>query len=132
MGDPIRRKLHILRKFFSLCGLYLIGRYILIKLYRKYKKLPSGPVGYPIFGSLLSIISKGHKYYIELAQQSDAKICTYSIGATRIYSINDVKLMKSVFDKDSALFLPKFYQNFEGPLSTHHGGPVWSKRRRFL
>eukprot|EP01084_Bolivina_argentea_P038464 71105_1 len=130
----INQRFGKLSKIVFSCFLYLVGRYCLIKSYRKYNRMPPGPIGYPIFGCFISVASKGHKFYIDLIKQTNDKINTVPMGKLPVICINDVKLMKDILNKDCVTWRPKnmFQIKTTAPLAGVFGGPSWKKRRKFF
>ena len=133
------RQTPLFTKIIKICAIsccYLIVRNIYIKLYRKYKQLPPGPVGYPIFGCFISLATKRHNFYIDMARinNSKCKICLVPLGSLQTILVNDDKLMKELLNKDCVQWRPKnmFAVDITQNIATHDGGENWKERRRFF
>eukprot|EP01084_Bolivina_argentea_P056021 102584_1 len=129
------RKIISKNKITSLFIIYLIARFIMIKLYRKYSKMPPGDVGYPIFGSFFSVATKGHQFYIDIVRQNvHNKICTIPMGQLPMICINDVKLMRDILNNEAVQYRPKnmFQLTVATQLSLHEGGSEWKQRRKMF
>ena len=104
------RQTPLFRRIIKMYGIfccYLIVRIIYIKLYRKYKQLPPGPVGYPIFGCFISLLTKGYNFFIDMARNNHSKICLIPLGSLQAILINDDELIKEILNKDCIQWRPK-------------------------
>ena len=133
------RQTSFFKNTLKICGIsccYLIIRGVCIKLWRKYKLLPPGPVGYPIFGCFLSMAMKGHNFYIDIARINNCKykLCTLPLGSLQCILINDDKLMKQILNDEHTQWRPHnlLAMDATADLSKMHGGSEWRERRKFF
>ena len=77
----------------------IILRIILLRLRRRIKKLPNGPLGVPVLGSVFAMMSYGMVDYYQYVLPSYGKVSMHSFGASEEVLINDVSLAQSIFVK---------------------------------
>ena len=125
----------VTKNIFKICGvscIYLLVRSIYIKLYRKYKLLPPGPIGYPILGVLPSMVAKGPNFHIDMARNN--KICSLPLGSLPVFMINNDKLIKELLSIEQVHWRPPNMTTLEVPPSFGdlHGGSDWKQRRKLF
>ena len=85
------------RHFFGLILFLASFRYVIIKLYRKYKNYPPGPIGYPFIGNLLNWFNS-QKLMRNLGFKYN-EIVFFTVGNENICIINSSKLWKKLLNK---------------------------------
>eukprot|EP01084_Bolivina_argentea_P207879 354589_1 len=120
---------------------YPILRYTWIKIQRKLYKQPYvGPLGYPVFGSMFSLMFKGHQFYMDIYKssqsqsqsQSQSKLISFSLGITPIICINDPIVAKQILSQKYCDSRPEymFGQSKCLPITGISSVEEWKKRRR--
>ena len=111
----------------------LCSRYIYLSLYKKYVKLPSGPIGIPIFGSLISMGMDQYKF-ISKSMKSYGDISCCMLGQKRFILCNSPKIVKEIYIKNKLIdvypLTPKSNKN--DLMFIGINGSEWIKRRKII
>ena len=106
LPDHVMQYWNISNKYSKLCAkigfsisAYLLIRALFIKLHRKIKGLPPGPIGLPYLGVMLYMTDRIH--WGNIIVPSYGPVCTISYMAITTVVINDYKIAKNVFNKSS-------------------------------
>lgn len=107
------------------CSLiFLISVQYLLGLYAR-AKLPPGPIGLPLFGSLLQIGAKPHKSLAKLAKQYGPLI-TVQLGSVTNVVVSSAEMAKEIFQKHDADFSGKSVPDaVAGGLRNHDVAMPW-------
>ena len=118
---------------------YLL-RVIRLVYRRRVCKMPPGPIGLPIFGSVLTVFA-GRNYLYETAP-SFGPIFYCEWGALPIYTINDHKLIHAIFGNKLSQNRPSFfcdnykdsgnYKRIEASFADVNNDNLWHLRRKYM
>ncbi|KAL3366138.1 hypothetical protein AABB24_011008, partial [Solanum stoloniferum] len=114
--------------------LFLIKPYI----NSKSKKLPPGPTGLPIIGSLLKLGTKPNQSLAELAKKH-GPLMTLQLGSLTTIVVSSAEVAKEILHKHDETFSARIVPvavaaqpNPEATLAWVNGDHMWKKKRRFL
>eukprot|EP01084_Bolivina_argentea_P303021 523114_1 len=119
-------------KYLTMLCSALYARKICIKLFRKFRHYPPGPVGIPFFGCFWNVGIYPFYFFTYIAQQYGDIVSVPLFWNSSIY-INDPKLVHEIF-RDSKLNNRFIANNPLRKIAAFDltNGPEWKKRRRFL
>eukprot|EP01084_Bolivina_argentea_P170498 295434_1 len=111
-----------------------ISRNVYAHLYRKYKNLPPGPIGYPIFGSFLEMRRDSLKFFSSLPLFYGPISC-FTLGNTNIISINDPLIARNIYINHSQSVLTRYVTGVKHPIYNSfslQNGAAWWERRKII
>ncbi|XP_009626636.1 geraniol 8-hydroxylase [Nicotiana tabacum] len=107
-------------------------------LHSKARKLPPGPTGLPIIGSLLKLGSKPNRSLAELAK-IHGPLMTLKLGSVTTIVASSADIAKEILHKHDETFSARIVPvavaaqpNPEATLAWVNGDHLWKKKRRFL
>lgn len=102
------------------------------------KKLPPGPTGLPIIGSLLELGSKPNQSLAELAK-THGPLMTLQLGSLTTIVVSSADVAKEILHRHDETFSARVVPaavaaqpNPEATLAWVNGDHIWKKKRRFL
>ena len=99
-------------------GSTLAAHWITTYFYRKYKQFPPGLLGIPYFGSLFTLIFYHNEAFNDNLLPKYGPITMYTIGKTKFVSINDINLVKSIFNSPHCCNRPTMLKNVFNDIKT--------------
>lgn len=92
-------------------GIALLDR-ISHLLYRKYRRLPPGPVGIPFIGSMVSFVSNQASFVLSQPKLY-GDLSYFQLGKHNVILINNTKLMKQLLDNRALQYRPPLKHFFD-------------------
>ena len=116
-------------------AIWIIAHKIYCKLYRKYKKLPPGPDGIPLLGSLPWLAIYRNKARTYLPNKYSKYITLWWIGSITKVMIHDASIARQVFSNSNCQERPPFFNSMianEPDVLRVKYGKQWKERRKLI
>ncbi|KAL0282325.1 UNVERIFIED_CONTAM: Geraniol 8-hydroxylase [Sesamum angustifolium] len=90
--------------FFLLCSLFTLCIYLILSTVKiKKKRLPPGPTGLPVLGSLVTIGNRPHESLSKLAK-TYGPLMTVKFGMIKIVVVSSAEMAREIFQKNDQAF----------------------------
>ena len=110
---------------------FCIVRYIFLKLLNKIRNYPPGPVGYPLFGSLIKFVLKPHKFLIDIPNKYGSIAYVQLLASNNIF-ISDQKILRQLYQTQKIIGRPSITVNKTKSWAEHQSIKESFKRRKWV
>ena len=112
-------------------GCYIGASHVFKKIYRKMNGYPDGPIGIPIFGSMLDFGKDTDKFMEDQIQYGEVSF--FALGVHNGCVINSSNVMKQIFKNENAIDrIPTQFFMKISTMGNMPGNNEWKKRRKVL